>query len=81
MPTDSPDVVVPVTQTKHVRLAIDIAEMISAITYHDGTVTQAELCDPLLRPTIQERFDNLPDYVRQRALRRIASAEGVSTAH
>ena len=80
MPADAPDLPT-TTQTKHVRLALDIAEMISAITFHDEQITAAELCDPLLRPTIEERFESLPEYIRQRALRRIGTADGsASTA-
>jgi hypothetical protein len=60
-------------QTRLVRVPADLAEMLSAIVWHDRNVVIPELIEPLIRPTVKRMYDRLPKDARERAAARISA--------
>lgn len=61
-------------KTTFVRIAPDLAAMISVIAWLEGNSCR-ELIDPILREPLTARFRKLPKSVRDRANKRTAAAE------
>lgn len=57
----------PAARTKLVRVRADLADMMSALNWHDR-LSAPDFLDPLIRRAIEERFIKLPKAVRDRAL-------------
>lgn len=62
METDTtPDAATP--RTEMIRVRADLAEMLSAIYFHERA-NSAEVLDPLIRPALTERYNALPPEIR-----------------
>lgn len=66
------------SETRTVRLPVDLVEMMSAISRQDGK-TAAEIIEPLVRNKVEKLFGQLPDIAQRYTRDRIARLTGEPT--